>query len=190
MNMIEAILNKARKEEIIIFLKWLQKKYPQDISDEYIQTTVRDFLYKNKQYPYDGIDDMKAISWDIKNMTLPPSIINRDELLRQFYQIQETTRKKWLTDFQEHKELQINKDFKTNHDKEFGDEDMVSSRPWFLMDLHVGSMFRNTFVWCRTTQGFDVWNIINACYLRAVPIEITNKLYCKLIEKKVFENIS
>lgn len=187
--MIEAILNKARKEEIIIFLKWLQKQYPQDISDIYIQSTVRDFLYKNKQYPYDEMSDRGAMSWDIKKITLPPSIVNRDKLLRQFHQIQETTRRQWLIDFQEHTELQINKDFTTNHDNEFGDRYTISSRPWFYMDLHVETIFRNTFTWCRTKQGFNVWNVINACYLRAIPIEMTNKLYCKLIEKKEFVNI-
>ena len=178
-SILQAVFRKARIEELKLFISFIKTH------DETSTITFDDavnFIRQHPDYTHTDIPDMNAIQHDVAIFYLKYKSSHfpnfTADLLKTFVKIQEKARGQWIKDFLNATTLDIYKDFEYNAIK----DGYASVDTTFRTNHYDGicRAFRYTFTWASTKQGHEIWSIINACYLRCIPISVTNKIYTML----------
>ena len=171
---IDAVFRRARIEELKLFVSFIKTH---DETSTLTFDDVINYVRQNPYYNHKEMLDMNAIQCDVMGIVRKYKCLITTDVIKEFEKIQEKARKQWIKDFLNATTLDIYRDFEYNARKQ-GFASVTSTLR--IDNENISKAFRHTFTWVATKQGHDVWSVINACYLRCVPISVTNKIYTML----------
>lgn len=181
------IWRKVRQNKISRVFKFLEKDFPilqtvdlnTIISSHFKEMNYTDYSeYRNKTDNSTMMDDCKDIASHIPFKTFS----NRIEFTNRFERASNHLYTVWLDEFIHSTHLQMHKDFLSNVQRQSSYSSLHERYHTQIQGDKLSTIIRaHSFYWAATPQGFEIWEIINICFVLGVPVRITNKIYLKLL---------